>query len=366
MNLLEQLEFGKRVNIYEEISNWQIMNPDKGLYVWGTGSVAAGVVKECSKHNIRLNGLFVNVTEFNLDPRIENTKLPIFQLQSLIATEKNFSVIIGHSHYEFITELEKCPEVQNIWCLTGALREDIGISEEFCKENLKQLQMTYDSLADELSRKNMTAYLNTKITGNNQYVIDTFNIPSTYFCNDVMKFISNETYLDLGAYDGKSMSEFIGLCPSFEKILAVEVQPNMYKLLQEKFNGDERITIKNIGVSDHIGVDYFNFDDQSTCLANIVSGTPVEVSTVDALCKDLSNVSLIKICIGNTITPLINGAGNVLRKYKPKLVIAAGIDSRALLDYIPLINARSGGGYQYYLRFTNAMTEAMVLYAIPI
>lgn len=365
MQLLESLEFGKRVNIFEDISDWQIKNPGKGLYVWGTGSVAVGVIKECVKHDIRLSGLFVNVTEFNLDSRIESLELPIFPLQKLIELGEKFSVIIGHSHYELITEIENYDLIQKIWSFTGVSREDIGVTEEFVKNNLEKLQITFHALADDLSRRNMIAYLNAKITGDNQYVNDIFDKPSTYFSNDVIELTDNEIYLDLGAYDGKSMAEFIETCPSFEKILAVEVLPQVCDSLQKKFKTDHRVEIKNIGISDHIGIDYFHFDDQSTCLSDDVSETPVEVLTVDALCKDLPGVSLIKVCIGNTVVPLIKGAGKVLSKDKPKLVIAAGIDNQALLEYVPLIDSVSGGGYQYYLRFTNAMTEAMVLYVVP-
>lgn len=365
MQLLESLKFGKRINVYEDIHKWQNMNPDKGLYVWGTGSVALGVVKECSKHDIKLSGFFVNVTEFNLDPRIKSAKLPIYQLRELIGSGKEFSVIIGHSHYELITEIKNYTAIQKIWSFTDIVREDITITENFVRENSEGFQITFNAFADDLSKRNMIAYLNAKITGDYKYVFDVFDKPSSYFSNDVIKLADNEIYLDLGAYDGKSMAEFIEICPSFKKILAVEVLPQMCELLQDRFKMDHRIEIKNIGISDHIGIDYFNFDDQSTYLGDDVSGTPVEVTTADTLCEGLSGISLIKICIGNTIVPLIKGAARILSKDKPKLVIAAGIDNRALLDYVPLIDSVSGGGYQYYLRFTNAMTEAMVLYAIP-
>lgn len=368
MDLLGSLEFGKKSDVCQNISEWQIKNPDKGLYVWGTGSVAEGVVKKCTEHGIRLNGLFVNVPEYNLDSRIKATQLPVYQLQELIESGKDFAVIIGHSHYELISEIKKISCCKKIWCFVGIARGDIDITEEFVRKNFKKLQITFNAFADELSRKNMVAYLNAKITGDNQYVIDVFDKPGTYFCNDVMKLTDHETYLDLGAYDGKSMAEFIETCPSFKKIVAVEVMPQMCELLRREFlwgGVEDRIEIKNIGISDHIGTDYFRFDDQSTCLDNDASGTPVEVITVDVLCESMPRVSLIKICIGNTIVPLIKEARKVLGKDKPKLVIAAGIDRQALLDYVPLIDSVSGNGYQYYLRFTNAMTEAVVLYAMP-
>lgn len=365
MELLDALEIGKRVDVYEDIREWQSKNPDKGLYVWGAGSVATGVVRECDKNNIQLSGLFVNIEDYSVDPRIELTKLPIFSLQELIESGKEFSVIIGHSHYELIPEIKKYAAITKIWCFTSITIEDIDITEEFARENLEQFQITFNALADDLSRRNMIAYLNSKITGDYKYIMDIFDKPSSLFSNDVIKLTDNEIYLELGAYDGKVTEKFIENCPSFKKILAVEVQPRMCALLQDKFKADSRIEIKNIGISDHIGTDYFHFDNRTTRLGDDVSGTPVEVTTLDTLCEDLPGISLIQICIANTIVPLIKGASRVLSNDKPKLVMAAGIDRRGLLDYVPLIDSVSGGGYNYYLRFLGAMTEVLMLYAIP-
>ena len=352
-----------RTDFYSEIKKYQ-ENSHKCLYVWGTGSVAAGVVRECEKHSIKLDGLFVNVTEYNTDPRVESQKLPIFQLEELLKSEEKFAVIIGHAHYEYISNIKNIPQIEKIWCLTSTVRNDIDISETFVRENLSQLQASYDALYDEQSKRNMAAYLNAKITGQSQYIIDVFGEASTYFRNDVLTMPPKACYLDLGAYDGKSIQEFIEACPSYNKIIAVEVQPEMARLLHERYKDNERIIIHNVGISDHIGVDHFNFDSQSTCLAE--HGTKMQVSTVDRLCEQEPAIDIIKICIGNTIIPLLSGARDVLCRHRPQLIISAGIDRRALLDYIPLIDRISANGYRYCLRFNHAMTESLVLYAVPL
>lgn len=363
MKLENLLCFGDTTDLYSEIQKQQ-KKSHTCLYIWGTGSVAAGAVKECEKHNIHIDGLFVNVSEFNIDPRIDIVKFPIFRLQELIDRGEEFSVIIGHAHYEYIRDMETIPLIKKIWTLTGVVREDIDISEKFVKDHMDLLQMTYDALDDDTSKKNMVAYLNAKITGKNQYVLDAFDKTATYFQNDVLTINKEETYFDLGAYDGTSIKEFINVCPQYNKIIAVEVQPEMAYLLRDKYKNNDKIVIYNLGISDHVGKDYFNFNGQSTCLADS-EGKEIKVLTVDQLCEQTEPPSIIKICIGNTITPLLKGSEYVIYSHRPKLIIAAGIDRRALLDYIPLLNKLSGDGYKYYLRFNNAMTEALVLYVIP-
>ncbi len=364
--LYENLHFGKEKSPLAEIQKWASQKPESKLYIWGTGSVAAGVARELIRSGVPAHGCFVNVKNgYNLDSRITKLNLPIFQLDNLLQRRERFSVVLGHSHYELAYQMEELDLVDNVWFLSGAVRNDDDITADFLKEHLPLFDASYQTLADDLSRKNMAAYLNAKINHDDSWIITEFQHSSTYFSNDVIHLEPQEVYLDLGSYDGKSLSEFLRVHHGNARVVAVEVQPRMYQKLLEKWGNDERIQIENIGISDHEGTDYFHFDDQSTCISKD-NGEPVQVTTVDSLTAHLSDVTTIKICIGNTILPLLKGAEQTIRKHLPKMIISAGIDQQALIDYIPAIEKTAGSGnYQYYLRFTNAVTECLTLYAIP-
>lgn len=366
MNTLnENLFFDKEKRPLEEIKLWRSKNPEKSLYIWGTGSVAAGAARELMRFCVPADGCFVNVKDYNLDSRISKLKLPIFLLDDLLKRNECFSVVVGHSHYELAYQMEELDLVEHVWFLSGAVRDDDDITADFLKENLSLFEATYHTLADSLSRKNMAAYLNAKINRDDSWIIRDFSLPSTYFSNDVIQLDPNEVYLDLGSYDGKSLGEFLRVHHGSSRVVAVEVQPHMYQKLLDKWGGRSDIQIENIGISDHEGTDNFLFDDQSTCISKN-SGETVQVTTVDALTAHLEDVTTLKICIGNTILPILKGAVNTIRRHLPKMIISAGIDQRALIDYIPFIETAAGNGnYQYYLRFTNAVTECLTLYAIP-
>lgn len=363
--LYENLCFDKEKRPLEEIQKWASLNPENKLYIWGTGSVAAGAARELIRSGIPADGCFVNVKGYNLDSRITKLNLPIFLLDDLLRKKEHFSVVLGHSHYELAYQMEELELVDNVWFLSGAVRDDDDITVDFLKENLPQFEASYQALADGLSRKNMAAYLNAKINHDDSWIIKDFQSPSTYFSNDVIHLESVEVYLDLGSYDGKSLEEFLRVQQGDARVIAVEVQPHMYQKLLEKWGNNDKIRIENIGISDHKGTDSFRFDDQSTCISKD-NGESVPVTTVDALTAGLSDVTTLKICVGNTILPILKGAENTIRKHLPKMIISAGIDQRALIDYIPTIDDIAGNkNYLYYLRFTNAVTECLTLYAIP-
>ena len=366
--LYEKLKFGS-TDYFEEIRERRQKYPKERLYIWGTGSVAAGVARRLADQGITVDGCFVNVKNYNTDSRIIALGLQVFLLDDLIKNGQSFCVIVGHSHYELAQELNQYPVISKTWCFTDIVRSDIEISDKFVIENIDQFENTYDRLSDLSSKQNMIAYLNAKLTKDASWILKDFDKSSTYFDNDVVNLTDHEVYLDLGAYDGSSIDEFIKNINNkgYEKyqIIAVEVQDEMVQLLSQKYSDNSRIHIICSGVSDHCGEDLFCFDDQSTCL-DPERGIVKKVTTVDDICKPYGHISVMKICIGNTIIPLLSGAREIISRDIPKIVISAGIDKRALIDYIPYIDAIAGKGkYRFFLRFNNPMTESLVLFAIP-
>ena len=356
-----QLDFNNKENIYEIIDNYKKNNK---VYIWGTGSVAAGVKRELDNRNIQIDGFFTNVKEFNCDPRIRNGN--IYILDELLSSGEKFSVIVGHSHYELAKSLEKYPNIENVWTLAMIVRPDISMSEEYIKENIHDFTKTYNSLADDISRQNMQDYLNVQLTRSGNSIISHFNDSCTYFNNDIINLNSNEQYLDIGAYNGSSIDEFIKTTNNkFDKIVGLEVMKDECKKLNNRLE-DKRIKIVNTGISNHDGFDYFNFNDQSTCLGNEKSGELVSVSTIDSICKKYNiSPTIMKMCIGNTILPILEGSTDTLKEL-PKMIITAGIDTEALIKYVPKIDDIVGNDkYDYYLRYTSAMAECLIFIIKP-
>jgi len=364
VELLEKLCFEKK-NYYAEIADWIAMKQQK-LYVWGTGSVAVGVMNALYKNNIEVEGFFVNVENYQIDERLAMYEKPILSLCELRDLGEKISVVVGHSRYELVDQIKRENFIDKYWCLTGVTRSDIAISEEFVYDNIQVLQDSYDALADELSRENFVAYLNAKITNDISYVFSVFKENTTYFNNSLVCFKEREWYLDVGAYDGTSIEHFIeAYAGENYDVIAVEVLEEMCDKLIEKFRDNKRIRIVNTGLSDHCGQDSFNLDMQSTCLC--AEGELREVTTIDQMLCEIASekITTMKLCIGNSVVGILRGAERTIREELPRIIISVGIDTRALIDYIPLLDKLSRRNYDYYLRFISVSTEAILLYAIP-
>lgn len=357
--LSEKLIFGKSNNVLEEIRLWK-KHSDIPIWIWGTGSVAVGVYKNLLENEIKVNGFLYDTDSVVIDPRIEKEKESILRFNDVVSKYSQIALIIGHSKYELIEKMQRYQAVIKIWALTGIIRVGIKLDEAFIRNNLDKYEYTYSKLEDEQSKLNMISFLNAHLTSDASNIIDNFNMSMTFFDNDVFEYSNDEVYCDCGAYDGKSIQEFIKVVDNkYDSIYAVEVMNNMYRELKQKFT-DKRINIINIGLSDHNGTDSFSFDSQSTCLAE--NGTQVDVCTIDDIVGN-KNISLIKIAIGNSIDKILFGAKRTISRNLPKIVIMAGVDKNALIDYIPLIENICGSNkYKYYLRYTNATADCLCLF----
>mgnify|MGYP003300919215 CR=1 FL=1 len=358
----KKLKFTK-TDIFDEIKS----RPFGKLMIWGTGGVSAGATRWLKKENIDFDGYLVDSGNLKVsDDRISDK--PIYETDTFLKENSDIYIIVGHSHYEKAKLLmKKYPNIKRIWTIAAIARLDILMSEEYICKNIEKLAYSYYKLSDKESRQNMIDYLNAQLSRDGSDIISHFKTSTSYFENDVINLKDNEYYFDAGVFDGKSIQSFIkNTSEKYAGILGVEIVPQYYERAKKMFAGYANVQIINAGMSDHDGVDYFDFDGESTAITTS-GGTRVDVKTIDTICKENDfHPSIIKICIGNSVLPVLKGASSVLRDYTPKLIVTAGIDTKALTDYIPEIEKMSKkNAYNFYLRYETAMAERLVLYAIP-
>ena len=95
----------------------------------------------------------------------------------------------------------------------------------------EQLQLVYDRLADEDSRNVFASVLNYRISGKLSYLKECTSSRADDL-QDIFSFGNEETYVDLGAYDGDTIQEFLNLTGHrYKKIYAVEPDPKNFKKL---------------------------------------------------------------------------------------------------------------------------------------
>ena len=193
-----------------------------------------------------------------------------------------------------------------------------------------------------------------------------------YFNNEVFEIEDDEVYVDIGAFDGDSINEFIisnnirNL--SYRKIIAFEPDPSNYAKLKTNITSSEKILLRNLGVSDKAGFARFLSSGLSAsptgAALSIEGDVDVQLVPLDDFLNE-EKISLIKMDPpGEEISlNIISGAVKTIFKHRPKIII--GIHSLTELYGLVNIVTSSFDFYDLYLRHNSWGSGEVDLYLIP-
>ena len=199
------------------------------------------------------------------------------------------------------------------------------------------------ALADSTSKETFEGVIRYKLTGNIDYLFGCETNEEEPYDN-FLRLSENETYLDLGAYRGDTVLSFSKRAKSWEKIVAVEPDLKTFGKLKSLTADIKGIQYINAFAGEQNGVVGFNMNG-SRGSSGGVDGK-VESIAVDSLSLE---PTFIKMDIEGAEISAISGARETVKKFKPKMQIAAYHRSGDLTD-IPKAVLSIRNDYKIYLR----------------
>lgn len=190
----------------------------------------------------------------------------------------------------------------------------------YIKENEELFDKAYSLLYDERSKRDFISVLNFKISGNTDYLFDCeYEKPLLY--KELLPLDENESIVDLGAYDGDTIREFLSFTQgSYKKIIAFEPDEKNFRKLTAKTEGMKNLELYNLGAWDKKETLYFQ-KKKGRNSHQAEEGIPVSFDSVDNLVKE--KVTLIKMDIEGAELKALEGAKNTIRSFLPKLYVCA-------------------------------------------
>lgn len=191
---------------------------------------------------------------------------------------------------------------------------------EFFKENEESFRRAYEMLYDEKSKSDYLDILRFKLSGDVKYLIKTHSEKMKLY-EEVLPLSGSETIMDLGAYDGDTIREFLSVTDSkYKKIIALEPDEKNFRKLERKTEGLQNLIRLNIGAWDKEETLYFaKKSGRNSRLED--GGIPVEFNSVDNIAD--GEVTFIKMDIEGAELKALEGAKNTIQQYKPKLYVCA-------------------------------------------
>ena len=238
---------------------------------------------------------------------------------------------------------------------------------KFLKENSEKFEKMYESLEDYRSKKIFYAILN------NWYNYDFINLEqvmekcfSHYFDLDIIPSCQEEVFVDLGAFNGDTVEDFIKIYgDNYKKIYAYEMTEQSMRELKERVKNYPRIIYEQKAVSDEVGMGSIKIHEISTS-SNQLELEEIGEIEVTSLDDDIGEkITMIKMDIEGSELKALKGAENHIIKDKPKLLLSVYHGYEELLtlwEYLEKLDL----SYHYYLRYYGGpiFPTEIVLFAI--
>ncbi len=335
--------------MFEEIlkteSSWEFLQSTPlPIAVYGTGNGADKVFDEFEKLGIKVSAVVAS------DGFVRKRTFRGFEVKSVSQTEAEFgnfviALCFASPLPDVIHSIKELSKRHRVIMPSVPVYGDNLFNKEFLKDNLNEIKNAYGLLADEQSRKVFEGIIRFQITGDLNCCFGCETDKDEAF--SILDLGENESFLDLGAYRGDTVEEFLNHTKSCKKIVAIEPDKRTFRKLQINCEVIENFTAINSAVWSCDCT--LNFDgNKGRGAAAKADGEEITAICVDSIFEKHGNFTYLNIDIEGAESKMLDGAANAL-KSKPKLCMAAyhrSEDIFALVNQVNSINPE----YKIYLR----------------
>ncbi len=216
----------------------------------------------------------------------------------------------------------------------------------FYNENEKKINEAYNLLSDDFSRKVLRNIIAFQFSGELRFLDDCTTDKDEAF--EILSLGEDESYLDLGAYNGDTIDEFLSYTGGkYHSITAFEPNPKSFGKLSEHCAGMENIRLWQLGSYNRNTTLYFNTKSGRNCAIS-EHGVPTQAARVDTiLCGQ--KITYAKLDVEGAERETFEGMENTIRLFKPKLNVAAYHRSEDIFSLILQLH-KLNPEYRFYLR----------------
>ena len=228
---------------------------------------------------------------------------------------------------------------------------------EYANANRGELEKVYKMLADEQSKKVFENVIRYKLSGDINYLKECETPSDEKF--DLLNIGTEETVVDLGAYDGDTLVEFLnGTSMQFRKLYAMEPDNKNYRKLKRKLYmiGSALLEAYNAGAWDEDTTITFNMragrgstaGDSNTGRRRVLQYRDIKMMKTDTMLRG-DAATYIKIDVEGAEENALRGAKETIANFRPKLNVALYHRNEDMFR-LPLLISELNRKYKFYMR----------------
>jgi FkbM family methyltransferase len=236
-----------------------------------------------------------------------------------------------------------------------------GLIEDLLEHRGRYIELAA-LLADDMSRRVLDAVVGFRLTLGAE-VLRPIIEEDLYAPQGLLAYADDEVYVDAGSYDGDTIRLFMERVHGrFSRILAFEPDRATFERLVANFAADGRVEPFNMGL--HRTRDILRFDNAGTRGSTLADrgGSEIPVVGLDEVAHG-DRVTYIKMNIEGAEIDALRGAAQTIRRWGPKLAVAA-YHRPADLWQVPATIREIYPGYRLYLRQHDGGVIESVVYAL--
>ena len=320
-----------------------LQNVEKPIVLYGMGNGADKIIDVLKAYGVEISGVFAT------DGFVRDKCFHGFNLSSYSELKKRFGemtvlLAFGSSRPEVLENIKRISAEQELFAPDVPVYGGGLFNREYVEENKDTLKHVYSRLADEKSRETFRNIIRYKISGKLDYLYSC-EVSEDEPYSTFLKLSDNESYLDLGAYTGDTVSDFISRVKDYNSITAVEPDKKSFKKLIKNTEGLKNFRAVNACVSDKSGTEPFSMRGGRN--SSLGDGAAITAVTVDEIAE--SGATFIKTDVEGGEAKAVSGAKNTILKYKPKIQLACYHRTEDLFALPAAVDAIRDD-YRLYLR----------------
>ncbi len=331
----------------ENFTLWDYLKQqNKKIIVYGMGNGGLKLVDACNQHSIEIADFFAS-DNFARGQFFCGKRVKTFDE---IKSEYNDFIILLAFGVDKQSEIERLFNISKKYEMYAPDLPLFGkklFDLQYLNINYDKILKAYNMLEDAWSKKAFVDIINYKISGKIEYLINSTTPKSEIY--NIIKYNKNEIFVDLGAYNGDTIAEFISQTNGeYNKIFAFEPDSKNYIKLKKYVNNNQIKNIHCFKIAAWDKQEDLFFDNSGSRNSNIncKCTTKIMANSVDNL---KIKPTTIKMDVEGSEYQAIIGSGKTIMQNKPKLMISAYHRTEDLF-LLPELIKKINPEYKIYFR----------------
>lgn len=335
-------------NIFNNLTSvWTYLKTDnKPVVLYGMGDGADKVLNAFEHFGITASAVMAS------DDFVRGQSFHGFKVKKLSEVEAeygdfNIALCFASQLTDVMNTIKSVAEKHTTLVPSVPVFGDNLFDDNFIMENKEDIEKAYNLLADELSKKVYENVLKFYYTGELS-LLDEITTDKDEAFNNIIRLGESEVYVDLGAYNGDTIDEFLHYCGgNYRKIIAFEPNSKNFAKLQAHCENLKNIDLWQLGAYNRNTILTFNNKaGRNSAIAE--TGTETMVACVDSILCGMA-AGYVKADVEGADFETLLGMKNTLQNFKPKLNFAAYHRFEDIFR-LPILINQLNPEYKIYLR----------------